>query len=54
MLTKFCVNTGDNENIVWIAMIVNVICDILTKSNDIQILQKGTSFLRIYYILCNY
>ena len=52
MLTKYCAETGDKQNINWISMIVNVICEILIKSNDITILQRGTSFLRFYIPLC--
>jgi hypothetical protein len=33
-------------------MITNVICEILIKSNDMQILQRGTSFLRFYIPMC--
>jgi hypothetical protein len=33
-------------------MITNVICEILIKSNDMQILQRGTSYLRFYIPLC--
>ena len=42
----------DEENLGWISLIVNVICEILNKSNDVQIVQKGTSFLRFYIPLC--
>jgi len=49
---KFCVKTNDKENLNWIAIIVNVICDILNKTKDIQIIQKGTSLLRYYVPLC--
>jgi hypothetical protein len=51
-LTKFCHETGDKENIQWIAMITNVVCQILIKTNDMQILQRGTSYLRFYIPLC--
>ena len=44
MLMKYCVETGDNENLNWIGLIANVLCEILIKSTDIQILQRGTSF----------
>lgn len=33
-------------------MIVNVVCDILCKTTDLQIIQRGTSFLRFYIPLC--
>ena len=36
MLTKYCNETGDKQNLVWISMITNVICEILIKSNDIE------------------
>ena len=49
---KYCVSINDQENLNWISLIVTVICDILIKSNDVQILQKGTSFLRFYVPLC--
>ncbi len=52
MLMKYCVSINDQENLNWISLIVTVICDILIKSNDVQILQKGTSFLRFYVPLC--
>lgn len=52
MLTKYCNETGDKQNLVWISMITNVICEILIKSNDMQILQRGTSYLRFYIPLC--
>lgn len=49
---KYCVSIKDTENLNWISLIVNVICEILNKSNDVQIIQKGTSFLRFYVPLC--
>ena len=49
---KYCVSINDKENLNWIAMIINVICDILNKTYDIQIIQKGTSLLRFYVPLC--
>lgn len=52
MLTKYCVSVKDYENLGWIGLIVNVLCDILLKTHDIQILQRGTSFLRFYVPLC--
>ena len=52
MLMKYCVETGDKENLNWIGLIANVLCEILIKSTDIQILQRGTSFLRFYVALC--
>lgn len=52
MLMKYCVSINDQENLNWISLIVTVICDILIKSQDVQILQKGTSFLRFYVPLC--
>jgi hypothetical protein len=52
ILTKYCHETGDKENMAWISLITNVICDILVKSSDMQILQRGSSFLRLYIPLC--
>lgn len=49
---KYCVSTKDFDNLHWISMIVNVICEILLKSNDVQIIQKGTSLLRFYVPMC--
>lgn len=53
ILTKFCVATNDKDNLMVIGLIVNVICDILIKTNDIQILQRGTALLRFYIPLCS-
>ena len=52
MLTKYCVLVKDIENLKWISLVVNVLCDILIKSKDSQILIKGTSFLRFYVPMC--
>jgi len=49
---KYCVEIKDKNNLYWISVIVNVICDIMLKSNDIQILQRASSFLRFYIPLC--
>ena len=49
---KYCVEINDKNNLYWISVIVNVLCEIMLKSNDIQILQRATSFLRFYIPLC--
>lgn len=33
-------------------MIVNILCEILVKSDDTQILLRGTAFLKIYIPTC--
>lgn len=52
MLTKYCVLVNDKDNLRWISLVVNVLCDILIKSKDSQILIKGTDFLRFYVPMC--
>lgn len=49
---KYCVEINDTANLYWISVIVNVLCEIILKTNDIQILQRATSFLRFYIPLC--
>lgn len=49
---KYCVEINDSANLYWISVIVDVLCEIILKSNDIQILQRATSFLRFYIPLC--
>lgn len=49
---KYCVEINDKVNLYWISVIVNVLCDIMIKSSDIQILQRASSFLRFYIALC--
>ena len=49
---KYCVGIDDKRNLYWISVIVNVLCEIILKTNDIQILQRATSFLRFYIPLC--
>lgn len=52
ILTKYSVEAKDTKSLQLIAMIVNVICDILIKSNDPAILLRGTAFLKIYVPMC--
>jgi hypothetical protein len=49
---KYCVEINDTANLYWISVIVNVISEITLKSNDVQILQRATSFFRFYIPLC--
>ena len=49
---KYCVEINDTQNLYWISVIVNVLCEIILKTNDVQILQRATSFLRFYIPLC--
>lgn len=49
---KFCVKVNDESNLNWIALIVTVLCDIINKTEDVQIILKGTSFVRLYIPLC--
>jgi hypothetical protein len=52
MLMKFCVDIKDTENLQWIALIVNIICDIIIKTEDVEILRKGLILLKLYIPLC--
>ena len=52
MLMKFCVEIKDTENLQWIGLIVNVICDIMIKTDDIEISRKGLILLKLYIPLC--
>ena len=52
MLIKYCNENKDNTNLIWIALIVKSLCDILLLSNDVTILQHGCSLLRFYIALC--
>ena len=49
---KFCVEIKDTENLQWIGLIVNVICDIMIKTDDIEISRKGLILLKLYIPLC--
>jgi hypothetical protein len=49
---KYCVEIKDTANLYWISVIVNILSEITLKSNDVQILQRSTSFLRFYIPLC--
>ena len=53
MLIKYCKENKDEQNLIWISLIVKALCDILIKSNDVTILQRGSSLLRFYIALCN-
>ena len=52
MLIKYCNENKDDTNLIWIALIVKSLCDILLLSNDVTILQRGCSLLRFYIALC--
>ena len=52
MLIKYCNENKDDTNLIWIALIVKSLCDILFLSNDVTILQHGCSLLRFYIALC--
>ena len=52
MLIKYCNENKDDTNLIWIALIVKSLCDILLLSNDVTILQHGCSLLRFYIALC--
>jgi hypothetical protein len=47
------VETRDKENLMWIGLITNVIGDIIIKTSDMTIMQRGTAFLRFYIPLCS-
>jgi hypothetical protein len=52
ILTKYSVEARDKQSLIWVSMIVNVICEILMKTDDSQILIRGTAFLKIYIPTC--
>ncbi len=52
MLMRFCVDIKDTENLQWIGLIVNIICDIIIKTDDIEILRKSLILLKVYVPLC--
>ena len=52
MLIKYCSENKDNNNLMWISLIIKALCDILILTNDITILQRGSSLLRFYIALC--
>ena len=52
MLIKYCSENKDENNLMWITLIVKSLCDILLLSNDVTILQHGCSLLRFYIALC--
>ena len=52
MLIKYCNENKDEQNLVWISLIVKALCNILIKSTDVTILQRGCSLLRFYIALC--
>ncbi len=52
MLIKYCNENKDEQNLVWISLIVKALCNILIKSSDVTILQRGCSLLRFYIALC--
>ena len=49
---KFCVEINDTENLQWIALIVSVICDIMIKTEDVEILRKSLILLKLYIPQC--
>jgi len=48
MLLQICVKTNNIENIEHIGYISNVLCEIILATDDVQILQKGSAFLKLY------
>ena len=52
MLIKYCNEKNDSHNLIWISLIVKALCDILIKTTDVTILQRGSSLLRFYISLC--
>ena len=52
MLIKYCNENKDEQNLVWVSLIIKALCDILILSNDVTILQRGCSLLRFYIALC--
>jgi hypothetical protein len=52
LLLNYCLETDDKENLQYIMMIVNVICEILSNSSDTQIMQKGTILLKNFIPSC--
>ena len=52
MLIKYCNENKDQQNLIWISLIVKALCNILIKTNDVTILQRGCSLLRFYIALC--
>jgi len=49
---KVCVDINDMENLQWIALIINIICDILIKSEDVEIMRKSLILLKLYVPQC--
>jgi hypothetical protein len=52
MLIKYCNENKDEQNLIWISLIIKALCNILIKTNDVTILQRGCSLLRFYIALC--
>ena len=52
MLIKYCSENKDSNNLMWISLIIKALCDILILTNDVTILQRGSSLLRFYIALC--
>ena len=52
MLIKYCSENKDSNNLIWISLIIKALCDILILTNDVTILQRGSSLLRFYIALC--
>ena len=52
MLMKVCVDINDMENLQWIALIINIICDILIKTEDVEIMRKSLILLKLYVPQC--
>jgi len=49
---KFCVDINDTENLQWIGLIVSIICDIIIKTEDVEILRKSLILLKMYVPQC--
>jgi len=52
ILMKYSVESKDKQSLSWIAMIVDAVCEIMLKTDDSQILLRGTAFLKIYIPTC--
>ena len=52
ILTKFSSETKNIQNLEMISLIVKVLVDVLISTSDVNILQRGSGFLRYYIALC--
>ena len=49
---QICVKYNNNESVEYIGYIVNIFGEILILTDDVQVLQRGSSFLKLYIPLC--